>query len=711
MEQRRHGAAVLHVIGLFYMFVALAIVCDEFFVPALEVISETLELSPDVAGATFMAAGGSAPEFFTSMIGAVVLETDIGVGTIVGSAVFNVLFVIGACALVAPTALQLTWFPLARDSTFYTVDLFALIFVLSDSEVRWYESLVLFLLYVFYIVFMRYSSRLEGRFITVVEETHVDDVGAESEQQCWAKSRAGDGPTPVVPIAAPEECQAEIAHPGRVMDETSSTNVLCCGDDQYNQDADINNAMQPRSASKRSSTGSRKGSKISRQSTGSNLQAWKERSRSSSHLGDRASGSGGGHFKHKSFRNNKSQANLLDLPDPHDRLQAHSKPPGEGAQDKGKSCSGGVTSSTGSQAPAGQSAAEGQEHRRSGGSEDSSASLGKVLPPPERTEPNPTPPTSTVPDLSVAGGGGAAAAAVVGDTSSTVGGHSLKVNTNESSEAETCCLSIVPDGSTSGPPFLDVSPGNGRPKPSDAAEEPGDGAETGGDEKKEDGDGGGEEEEEDNQPLDLSPPDRDAGWKDWVWYVGTFPIVVLLVFSIPDVRREGLRKYFPLSFFLSICWIAGFTYWMVWFAIVLGETCGIPDHIMGLTVLASGTSVPDLLTSVIVARQGHGDMAVSSSIGSNIFDVTVGLPVPWLVYTALRSKPVTTSTIAPEIGVLMLVFMLMITIGTIMCNRWVMTKLMGVSMLFLYLLFEVASVLMAVAISPEEQAKLRIFSR
>ena len=46
---------------------------------------------------------------------------------------------------------------------------------------------------------------------------------------------------------------------------------------------------------------------------------------------------------------------------------------------------------------------------------------------------------------------------------------------------------------------------------------------------------------------------------------------------------------------------------------------------MGLTFLAAGTSIPDLFTSVIVARKGFGDMAVSSSVGSNIFDVTVGL--------------------------------------------------------------------------------------
>ena len=47
-------------------------------------------------------------------------------------------------------------------------------------------------------------------------------------------------------------------------------------------------------------------------------------------------------------------------------------------------------------------------------------------------------------------------------------------------------------------------------------------------------------------------------------------------------------------------------------------------QVMGLTFLAAGTSIPDLITSVLVAKQGLGDMAVSSSIGSNIFDITVG---------------------------------------------------------------------------------------
>ncbi|KAI4467423.1 sodium/potassium/calcium exchanger [Holotrichia oblita] len=93
-EQRRSGAILLHVLGVIYMFVALAIVCDEFFVPALDVIIEKLDIQDDVAGATFMAAGGSAPELFTSVIGVFVSFDDVGIGTIVGSAVFNILFVI-----------------------------------------------------------------------------------------------------------------------------------------------------------------------------------------------------------------------------------------------------------------------------------------------------------------------------------------------------------------------------------------------------------------------------------------------------------------------------------------------------------------------------------------------------------------------------------------------------------------------------------------
>jgi len=63
----------------------------------------------------------------------------------------------------------------------------------------------------------------------------------------------------------------------------------------------------------------------------------------------------------------------------------------------------------------------------------------------------------------------------------------------------------------------------------------------------------------------------------------------------------------------------------------LGCIWNIHPAIMGVTVLAAGTSVPDAIGSLIVARDGKGDMAVSNAIGSNVFDILLGLGLPWLL--------------------------------------------------------------------------------
>ena len=68
-KQRKHGAFLVHVLVSVYMCVALAIVCDYYFVPSLEVLCYKLDMQSDVAGATLMAVGSSAPELFASIIG------------------------------------------------------------------------------------------------------------------------------------------------------------------------------------------------------------------------------------------------------------------------------------------------------------------------------------------------------------------------------------------------------------------------------------------------------------------------------------------------------------------------------------------------------------------------------------------------------------------------------------------------------------------
>lgn len=75
-------------IGL-YCFLLTAYVCNDYLLPALDVICSELQISADVAGATFLATASCFPELFVNVVGTFVTKSDLGVGTVVGGAVFN----------------------------------------------------------------------------------------------------------------------------------------------------------------------------------------------------------------------------------------------------------------------------------------------------------------------------------------------------------------------------------------------------------------------------------------------------------------------------------------------------------------------------------------------------------------------------------------------------------------------------------------------
>jgi K+-dependent Na+/Ca+ exchanger-like protein len=146
--------------GIYYMFWGLAIVCDDYFVASLEEISDALGLSPDVAGATFMAAGSSAPELFTSLMGVFAVKNDVGVGTIVGSAVFNLCCIIGGTAVFTPGVLVLDWKPITRDTIFYGISIAAMIYVLQDGTVTTEEAASLVACYFIYVLCMYFNQSM-----------------------------------------------------------------------------------------------------------------------------------------------------------------------------------------------------------------------------------------------------------------------------------------------------------------------------------------------------------------------------------------------------------------------------------------------------------------------------------------------------------------------------------------------------------------------
>lgn len=83
---RARGFVIIHLVVVCYMFYSLALVCERYFMPSLEEFAQRLQLSQDVAGATLMSAGSSAPELFTAILGVFVAKGDVGTGAIVGSA-------------------------------------------------------------------------------------------------------------------------------------------------------------------------------------------------------------------------------------------------------------------------------------------------------------------------------------------------------------------------------------------------------------------------------------------------------------------------------------------------------------------------------------------------------------------------------------------------------------------------------------------------
>ncbi|KAM9213479.1 sodium/potassium/calcium exchanger 2 isoform 1-T1 [Leptosomus discolor] len=512
LEERRKGAVILHVIGMIYMFIALAIVCDEFFVPSLTVITEKLAISDDVAGATFMAAGGSAPELFTSLIGVFISHSNVGIGTIVGSAVFNILFVIGMCALFSREILNLTWWPLFRDVSFYIIDLILLIIFFLDNLIMWWESLTLLTAYFCYVTFMKFNVQVEE----------------------WVKKFLNRNKVEKVTTA---DAEGKSPNAGDKDDQTLTTKPRL---QRGGSSASLHNSLMRNSIF---------------QLMIHTLDPLAEELGSYGNLKYYDTMTEEGKFKERASILHKIAKKKCQVED--------------------------------------------SERQNGAANHEKSAKVEVAV----------TPPSDSGPVQ-----------------------NGIAHNVEE------------------------------------------------------------ENEEDEDQPLSLAWPDTP---RKQLTYLIVLPIVFPLWASLPDVRKPSSRKFFPITFFGSISWIAFFSYLMVWWAHQVGETIGISEEIMGLTILAAGTSIPDLITSVIVARKGLGDMAVSSSVGSNIFDITVGLPLPWLLYAVINSfAAVTVSSNGLFCAIVLLFIMLLFVILSIAFCKWRMNKILGFLMFGLYFVFLIVSVLL-----------------
>jgi len=472
MPTERKFLAVFHVLGMAYMVLGLNTVCDVYFAGSIDLLCDAWNLTPDVAGATWMAAGGSAPEFFTSLVGATIAQNDVGFGTIVGSAVFNVLFVIGLCGYVAKGNIDLTWWPLFRDCSYYITSLAVLAAFVSDQIVEAWEAGVLFAMYICYVLFMLVNRPLN---VWAYELTGTP-LNKELREYVQEK-RAASGKV------EPENVAAETAPEDGAMKKP----------DEPPKPAK-DNFMEP------------------------------------------------------------------------DKVVVQSAPD-EDEEDHEP-----------------EDLAEGKLADKIPGKDDSK-------------------------------------------------GASME----------------------------------------DVEDE--------------------DDDEEDDEPDDFM--ERPEGTVSLIIWALCLPVYIPLYYTLPWPRKG--QKLYMVSFGLSLLWIGSFAFLLVWWTEIVASIIGVPTIISGLTFLAAATSIPDAVSSMAVARKGQADMAVSSSVGSNIFDILVGLPVPWLIKHAIESG---NNFIGVPIRSPYLMFytclllgMVFGTVVSIMLSGWKLNKFLGGCMAVLYVIFIVTCVL------------------
>ena len=102
--------------------------------------------------------------------------------------------------------------------------------------------------------------------------------------------------------------------------------------------------------------------------------------------------------------------------------------------------------------------------------------------------------------------------------------------------------------------------------------------------------------------------------------------------SVPEIPTKVCAL--PWAIILTVGGIAALVFGARLFvnsAIVLAQVCGISDAVIGLTVVAVGTSLPELATSVVAAIRKEQDIAIGNVIGSNIFNILAILGIAPLI--------------------------------------------------------------------------------
>lgn len=122
-----------------------------------------------------------------------------------------------------------------------------------------------------------------------------------------------------------------------------------------------------------------------------------------------------------------------------------------------------------------------------------------------------------------------------------------------------------------------------------------------------------------------------------------FYLVILIRFTLISIAtghkvdvEEVKTRSLPVSIIFIVIGLAGVIYggdFVVNSATAIATTFGMSNTLIGLTIVAIGTSLPELVTSIVAAKKGEADLALGNVIGSNIFNILLVLGISSTVHT------------------------------------------------------------------------------
>jgi K+-dependent Na+/Ca+ exchanger-like protein len=182
--------AILYLIGILFTFYILYVVVDIFLIPTIYIIKDKIGLTDDQTGAltSFVS---SAPELSVSLISLILAIrandeqafqniASLGPASVIGSALFSVLFIVGASAWFAGK--KLTWHSVTRDMLYYIFAVATLYLTMKDGKIEWFEGFLLLALYVVYATIVANWPKI-AKYINIEGTTVIDEIVKEQEEQ------------------------------------------------------------------------------------------------------------------------------------------------------------------------------------------------------------------------------------------------------------------------------------------------------------------------------------------------------------------------------------------------------------------------------------------------------------------------------------------------------------------------------------------------